>query len=732
MPFKPASPLDALLRVVAGIGLLGVGLAFAGDKTAAPADIYELLTPLLFVVGSTLLAFYVYWRGRSEGRAGRNKDEQRRSEQRFRELLEATHDGVCEYDLRTSRYSYLSPQAQQMLGAERSLEIKLSKHEARAIIHPDDLPLAQAALKAHLVTGCPYDVELRIIDAQGEWRWMRSRGAVIREGRLKPSRMIGTLADIDSSRNATVKLRRYEALMRTVLDVIPDPILVKDRNYRLLMVNRAYAERAGLTPQALIGKVTHEFMPLGQADQLVQADAAVFETEADQVFELSIPNRASNSFRSYTITKRLAHDTDGAPIMVGIHSDVTELRRAIAEFAAVIEQTPLVAVQGFNRNCVLTHWNRASESLFGFTAAQAIGSRLQDLILSPRMQRVFELTVEDAWAGQQTFGPREIGLRLPNGRKVWLLATLFPVVQEGQVVELFSMAVDVTARHEAERQLALHRDNLQSIVAERTAGLVRAKQDVELALQAKSEFLANMSHELRTPMHAVLSFAKLGEERALSGTPDKMRDYFSRIAVSGERLLHLINNLLDLSKFEAGKMLLQLHSTELVSLVRDVAAELEPLLDKKRLQIELPPGDLILHADIDAARISQVLSNLLANAIKFSPSGGVIKVTLKPAALRSGRRATDTQERAAISLEISDNGPGIPAGELEAVFEKFVQSSSTRTGAGGTGLGLSICREIVHAHHGRISVCNLPEGGALFEVLLPRHAVIEIDSAPAC
>ena len=527
------------------------------------------------------------------------------------------------------------------------------------------------------------------------------------------------------------ELRRYQSLLRTVLDVIPEPVLVKDRNFRLVLVNQAYADRAGLPVERLVGKVTSEFLPRSLEERLHKADKAVFESRQDQVFELSIPNRELNSTRSYIVTKRLSYDADGKPIVVGIHSDVTELRRKIAEFAAVIEQTPLVAVQGFDRNCVLTHWNKASENLFGYTAERAIGSRLQDLILEPRLQHVFERTVEDAWTEHRAFGPREVRLRLPEGRSAMLLLTLFPVIVEGVVLELFSMAVDVSARHEAEQQLALHRDNLQRLVDERTAGLLRAKQDLEQALHARSEFLANMSHELRTPMHAVLSFAQLGEARAdkLAQSPpssgedghgaEKLRDYFSRIAQSGERLLALINNLLDLSKLEAGKMHLNRGPTDLVVLIHEVAGELELLAGKNGLRLTLPPSEVPVVLDVDAERMRQVVSNLLSNAIRFSSAGGCIEVGLEPAVVRLGRRATDSTEHPALRVTVADRGPGIPPDELELIFDKFMQSSTARTGAGGTGLGLAICREIVLAHQGTITARNRVGGGAVFEVVLP-------------
>lgn len=125
-------------------------------------------------------------------------------------------------------------------------------------------------------------------------------------------------------------------------------------------------------------------------------------------------------------------------------------------------------------------------------------------------------------------------------------------------------------------------------------------------------------------------------------------------------------------------------------------------------------------AAVDALRIGQVIRNLLSNAIKFSPESGVVSVRIGFSTLPRGRRAGDPQEHPATTLSVVDHGIGIPEGELEHIFDKFVQSSKTKTGAGGTGLGLSICREIVLAHRGRIVACNNAEGGAAFTVTLPR------------
>ena len=273
----------------------------------------------------------------------------------------------------------------------------------------------------------------------------------------------------------------------------------------------------------------------------------------------------------------------------------------------------------------------------------------------------------------------------------------------------------------SEAELLRHRDHLAELVTERTAELLAAKNAAEQAYRTKSEFLANMSHELRTPLHAILSFARLGQEKLAGQAGEKTQRYFSRIVDAGERLLVLVNDLLDLSKMEAGKMPVNLEPADLIQLLREVVAEFDALAAERGLHWHFPAEGAAAPARIDPLRFAQVLRNVLANAMKFSPDGGVIRVLVEAAEMAVGRRAEDLPVPAAAwRVAVIDEGLGIPEDELETVFDSFVQSSKTRTGAGGTGLGLAICREIVAAHRGSISARNRPEGGAVFEILIPR------------
>ena len=246
---------------------------------------------------------------------------------------------------------------------------------------------------------------------------------------------------------------------------------------------------------------------------------------------------------------------------------------------------------------------------------------------------------------------------------------------------------------------------------------IKAIESDAKAGRFKSEFLANMSHELRTPMHAILSFSNMGHSRLHKVELEKLGHYFDRIRGGGNRLLRLLNDLLNLSKLESGKMEFLMQQGNLVDIIKRATEEVETLITDRELTVVIEATDLNTITYFDKEKILQVLINLLSNAIKFTPIGKQITIFFDPHI--SAQPNVQHAETDLLTVVVDDQGLGIPQEEETTIFDKFIQSSKTNTGAGGTGLGLSIVKEIINAHNGYIAATGNPDGGARFRFSLP-------------
>ncbi|MCL4254184.1 MAG: hypothetical protein KJ043_10435, partial [Anaerolineae bacterium] len=245
--------------------------------------------------------------------------------------------------------------------------------------------------------------------------------------------------------------------------------------------------------------------------------------------------------------------------------------------------------------------------------------------------------------------------------------------------------------------------------------LMMAKESAEAASYAKSAFLANMSHELRTPLNAILGYSELSIEELKDAGLEELADFVGKIRLSGEHLLKLINDILDLSKIEAGKMELSLETFDLAPLIEEVATIIRPMIEKNRNRLILPDGDVgILQLHADRMKIRQILLNLLNNASKFTEDG---QISLKIMAIQTKQGA-----EAMIQFAVSDTGIGMSKEQQGKLFKDFsqVDSSSTRK-YGGTGLGLSISRRFALMMGGNITVSSELYKGSTFTLTLPQR-----------
>jgi len=423
---------------------------------------------------------------------------------------------------------------------------------------------------------------------------------------------------------------------------------------------------------------------------------------------------------SWTILARLQH------VNRRLNREVVERKQAEvalnaseAKYRELVENANAIIIR-IDMKGAITYFNEVAEKVFGFTAREVLNRSVIDTIIpavETGSERDLTCMLEAILSCPEAHANNENENVTRDGRRIWVRwANQVLRDHKGRATGLLSIGQDITAQHQLEVELEQHQRQLEAKVVQRTSELVTAKLAAEHANQAKNEFLAQMSHELRTPLHAILAYSRLGHRKTAKHDFEKTLTYFANIGNSAERLSHLVNDLLDLSRLEAGTIELYREPADLCQLSHRVVTELAGLLTERDIRVEWgeEPADALTECDVN--RIHQVLVNVLGNAIKFSPTGSTI--TLQCRQETGNRLGTRGPE---LLLDVRDQGPGIPPDELESIFWRFTQSSATRTGAGGSGLGLSIAQGFMHLHQGEILASNNPEGGACFTlVFLPK------------
>ena len=256
---------------------------------------------------------------------------------------------------------------------------------------------------------------------------------------------------------------------------------------------------------------------------------------------------------------------------------------------------------------------------------------------------------------------------------------------------------------------------LEQRVMDRTNELRETNLRLLAADRSKNQFLANMSHELRTPLNSIIGFSSVLLENTRATLPNRLYKFLENIHVAGNHLLDLINDILDLSKIEAGKMELRTDEFDLRDTIASVERVMKGFAAEARVSISATIDPAVPRVRLDEGRLKQILFNLLSNAVKFSPHGGPVTIVVG-----SVPGSDSPLEVATVRIDVTDEGIGIAPDQLQRIFDEFYQTEEGRRARrGGTGLGLSLTRNFVELHHGRIDVHSVVGRGTCFTLYLP-------------
>jgi len=519
---------------------------------------------------------------------------------------------------------------------------------------------------------------------------------------------------------AEAALRQSETTLRSVLKAAPVGIcIMKDRVFQ--SANDFWYEIIGYTEAELLGQTTRR---LYESEEEYERVGRELYTEVPKRGLISVETRlrrGDGAFRDVILTTAPLNPYDpSAGNVVAIH-DVTERKRTeAARRESERKYRELVQLA----NSIILRWtpdgrilflNEFGQRFFGYTEAEICGRHVIGTLVPETESNGRNLSplMEEICANPTAFEQSVNENMRRNGERVWIAWTNKAVpAKQGQVAEILSIGTDITARRRAEEAIREVNVSLERRVAERTAELALARDRAEGADRTKSAFLATMSHELRTPLNSIIGFTGL-LLRGLAGPLNaEQTKQLRMVKDSGQHLLALINDVLDISKIEAGQIEIANAPFDLPESIQKVVQTVKPLANKKQLPLIAQIAPDVSRITSDRQRVEQILLNLLSNAIKFTEQG---EVTLTA-------EIVPGMPRSALRISVADTGLGIKRENLDKLFQPFRQLDTGLTRQHeGTGLGLAICKRLVERLGGTITVESEWGKGGTFQCTLPIH-----------